>query len=95
MWAVQINLRKMHQLGHARELIKQAMENPETKNDPRTYFVAGKIEFDAYDNATKAKMINPDDTLANGVDMANELVNGYKYFIQALPLDSLPNEKPP
>jgi tetratricopeptide (TPR) repeat protein len=84
---------KMDQLGHARELIKQAMENPETKNDPRTYFVAGKIEFDAYDNATKAKMINPDDTLANGVDMANELVNGYKYFIQALPLDSLPNEK--
>lgn len=84
---------KTDQLKQARELIQQAMENPETKNDPRTYFVAGKIEFDAYDNATKAKMINPDDPAAKGADMATELVNGYKYFLQALPLDSLPNEK--
>ncbi len=84
---------KIDQLPQARELIQQAMSNPETKDDARTYFVAGKIEFDAFDKATSAKMINPNDPSVNDLDMANQLVNGYKYFLQALPLDSLPNEK--
>lgn len=84
---------KTDQLKQARELIQQAMNNPETQNDARTYFVAGKIEFDAYDNATKAQMINPDDPSAKPAVMADELMNGYKYFLKALPLDSLPNEK--
>lgn len=84
---------KTDQLNNARNLIKQAMENPETKNDARTYYIAGKIEFDAFDNATKAKMINPNDPSAQGTAMADELMQGYKYFLKALPLDSLPNEK--
>lgn len=84
---------KTDQLNQARSLIKQAMENPETQNDARTYYIAGKIEFDAYDNATKAKMINPNDASAQGTAMADELLQGYKYFLKALPLDSLPDEK--
>ncbi len=84
---------KTDQLNQARSLIKQAMENPETQNDARTYYIAGKIEFDAYDNATKAKMINPNDASAQGTSMADELLQGYKYFLKALPLDSLPDEK--
>lgn len=84
---------KTDQLNQARNLIKQAMENPETQNDARTYYVAGKIEFDAFDNATKAKMINPNDASAQGTAMADELLQGYKYFLKALPLDSLPDEK--
>lgn len=84
---------KTDQLNQARNLIKQAMENPETQNDARTYYIAGKIEFDAFDNATKAKMINPDDASAKGTVMADELIQGYKYFMKALPLDSVPNEK--
>lgn len=84
---------KSDQLGNARNLIKQAMDNGETKNDARTYFVAGKIEFDAYDNGVNAKMINPDDPAGKPTVMADELLNGYKYFLQALPLDSMPNAK--
>lgn len=84
---------KPNELNNARNLIKQAMENPETANDARTYFVAGKIEFDAFDKATTAKMINPDDPTAKPAVMADELMNGYKYFLKALPLDSVPNEK--
>lgn len=84
---------KTDQLNQARNLIQQAMSNPETQNDARTYFVAGKIEFDAFDNATKAKMINPSDASAQGTVMADELIQGYKYFLKALPLDSVPNEK--
>ena len=56
---------KTDQLNNARNLIKQAMEDPQTKNEARTYYVAGKIEMDAYDNATKTQMINPDDPSAN------------------------------
>lgn len=84
---------KNNQIGNARNLIKQAMENPETKNDVRTYYTAGKIEFEALDNATKTKMIKPDDPIASDQAMADEAINGYKYFVMALPLDSLPNEK--
>lgn len=84
---------KNDQLTEARGLIKSAMENPETQNDARTYFVAGKIELDAYDNGLKAKMINPDDPAANPVTMADELMAAYNYFLQALPYDSVPNEK--
>ena len=84
---------KTDKLNEARGLIKQAMENPETKDQARTYYVAGKIEMDAYDNGYKTKMINPNDPSADGVVMADELMNAYNYFLKALPLDSLPNEK--
>lgn len=84
---------KTDKLTEARSLINEAMQNQETANDAQTYFIAGKIEFDAYDNATKTKMINPDDPTAAGTVMGEELLNGYKYFLQALPLDSIPNEK--
>lgn len=84
---------KAGKLEEARSLIKQAMSNPETKDQARTYYVAGKIELDAFDNGLKTKMINPDDPSAKGTVMADELMNGYNYFMMALPLDSLPNEK--
>ncbi len=84
---------KTDQLGNARNLIKEAMQNPETKNEARTYFTAGKIEFDAFDKATTAKMINPDDPTAKDDVMGEELLTGYQYFLQALPLDSLPDAK--
>ncbi len=84
---------KNAQIGDARNLIRQAMENPETKNDVRTYYIAGKIEFEALDNATKTKMIKPDDPIASDQAMAEEAINGYRYFVMALPYDSLPNEK--
>lgn len=84
---------KPEKLSEARSLIKQAMENPETKDNAETYYVAGKIEFDAYDNGIKTKMINPNDASVSPEVMGQELLDGYNYFIQALPLDSLPNEK--
>lgn len=84
---------KTDQLSQARTLIQQAIANPETAKDARTYYTAGKIEFDAFDKATTNKMINPDDPSAQPDVMADEIMNGYRYFLQALPLDSLPNEK--
>ena len=84
---------KPAQLEEARSLIKDAIANPETANSAETYYVAGLIEFDAFDNATKAKLINPDDPAASPDVMGKELLSGYEYFLKALPLDSLPNEK--
>ncbi len=84
---------KFDKIEEARNLIKQAMQNPETQNDANTYYVAGKIEFDAYDKGLQAAMINPEDPSANPEAMAQELLNGYDYFLKALPLDSVPNEK--
>lgn len=84
---------KLDKISEARALIKQAAGNPETAKDARTYYVAGKLEFDAFDEALKKRQINPDDPAVDKIEMGNELVNGYNLFIQALPLDSLPNEK--
>lgn len=84
---------KIDKIADARALIGQAVANPETANDARTYYVAGKVEFDAFDEGFKKRAINPDDPAVNIIDMGNELVNGYNYFLKALPLDSVPNEK--
>ncbi|MCH5225497.1 MAG: hypothetical protein J1D77_05830 [Muribaculaceae bacterium] len=84
---------KTDKLEEARGLIKQAIENPETKDQAYTYYVAGKIELDAYDNGYKTRMINPEDASASPDALGQELIGAYNYFLQALPLDSLPNEK--
>ena len=84
---------KEDKLPQARELIQQAIQNPETAKDARTYFVGGKLEYDVYDKARTKQMINPKDESLNPLEMANEVVNGYNLFMQALPLDSVPNEK--
>ncbi|MDE6811982.1 MAG: hypothetical protein K2J15_06480, partial [Muribaculaceae bacterium] len=84
---------KFDKLEDARSLINQAMNDPETANDVNTYYIAGKLEFDAYDKGLQSKMINPNDPAADPEKMAEELLNGYKWFIKALPLDSVPNEK--
>lgn len=84
---------KIAEIGQARNLIKGAMENPETANDVKTYFTAGKIEYDAYDQARGIQMVNPNDESVKPVEMGKQLINAFNYFIKALPLDSVPNEK--
>ncbi len=81
------------QLANARALIQQAIENPETAQDARTYYTAGKIEFDAFDKAEVKKAINPQDPSAQPEVMGEELLKGYQYFLKALPLDSMPDAK--
>lgn len=84
---------KTDKIAEARSLIDQAKNNAETKNDARTYYVAGKIELDAFDEGFKKKMINPNDASVSAVDMGQQLLNAYNNFIQALPLDSVPDDK--
>lgn len=84
---------KIDKVEEARSLIKQAEADPSTANDVRTYYVAGKIEYDAFDKAYQKRGINPDDPEVNVENMGAQLVNGYNMFLKALPLDSVPDEK--
>lgn len=84
---------KLDKISEARSLINEAMSNPETANDARTYYVAGKIEFDAFNDAFTKRAINPNDPAIDLLAMGNQLVAGYNLYMKALPLDSVPNEK--
>lgn len=83
---------KPDKLTEARGLINEAINNPETANDPRTYYVAGMIEWKAYD----ADRLNKDmgkPTMSTDTEMAAQMLNGYKYLTKALELDAVPDAK--
>lgn len=66
--------------------IKPALTNDETKGDAKTWYVAGKANFAIYDKQQTAMMMKqPIDTAL----MGGSMVEGYKYFMAALPLDSV------
>ena len=76
--------------GEARSLIKGALENPETKDDAKTWYVAGFIEDQQF-NAERAKQIlgqQPNEPV-----MYEALYGILPYFQKAYELDQLPNEK--
>lgn len=77
--------------GEARTLIKGALENPETKNDPNTWYVAGDIENAEFDKLRTSK-----EFLKQTVDekvMYDALYNVLPYFLVCDSLDQLPDEK--
>lgn len=82
---------KTEKLAEARSLINQAMQDPETANQARTYYVAGLIEWKAYDNERLLKDLNKGTVSDN--EMAQQLLDGYNYFMKALELDKIPDEK--
>ena len=76
--------------GEARTLIKGALENPETKDDAKTWYVAGFIEDQQF-NAERPKQIlgqQPNEPV-----MYEALYGILPYFQKAYELDQLPNEK--
>lgn len=71
----------------AREALKGALTNPETKDDVKTWYLAGKTEFKAYDQMLGENQVKPGS--ASDIDMANAIYDGNKYLIAALPMDSV------
>lgn len=74
----------------ARALIKGALENPETKDDAQTWYVAGFIEDQQF-SAERTKQIlgqQPNEPV-----MYDALIAILPYFKKAYELDQLPNEK--
>jgi len=74
----------------ARNLIKGALTDPETKNNAETWFVAGKVEGKQFDMEVAKEYINktPDEAVMYGA-----LKNIKPFFVVADSLDMLPNEK--
>ena len=70
------------------ENIEPALTNPESAGDVLTWYTAGKAAFALYDEMYKASLLQPD--AADPEMMGAALMSGYEYFIQALPLDSVP-----
>ena len=74
------------------EIITPAFTNPETAKLAQTYYIPGKAMFDEFDKLFGLKSLGRLGD-GDGKKMADDLVQGYGYFIQALPLDSVANEK--
>ncbi len=74
----------------ARTLIKGALENPESKDDPKTWYVAGFIEDQQFSNERTKQVLGQQ---PNEPVMYEALGNVLPYFKKAYELDQLPNEK--
>ena len=74
----------------ARSLIKGALDNAETKNDAKTWYVAGFIEDQQFSNERTKQMLGqqPDEA-----KMYEDLGAILPYFKKAYELDQQPNEK--
>lgn len=74
----------------ARTLIKGAMENAETKDDAKTWYVAGLIEDTQFSTENMKQILGqkPDEAV-----MYEALGNILPYFKESYQLDQLPNEK--
>lgn len=84
---------KTDRLGEARKLIKEAMEHPATKQQARTWFVGGLIEWRSYEADHRKLEINPKDGSVKPADMASKMLSGYEMFMHALQLDTVPDRK--
>lgn len=81
---------KVNNIGEARNQIKQALENPETKDQAKTWWTAGYVEFQAFD-AERNKLLEnkqPDDNV-----LFSAILEGFRYYVKAAELDQLPDEK--
>jgi len=81
-------------IAEARTLIKGALEDPETKNQAETWYIAGAIENKAFE-IEQEKDVNAEitKTKANEEVMYPALDAVLPYFKKAIELDRLPNEK--
>ena len=74
----------------AQTLIKEALDNPETKDDPETWYVAGNLEDKIFSNENSKQLLKQE---VNEPLMYEALVKSYDYFRKVFELEKIPNEK--
>ena len=74
----------------ARNLIKQAIENPETKDDPKTWYTAGLIEERAFTGENQKSLKGEPQDLPN---MYTALLAMHEYYQKTYEIDHQPNDK--
>lgn len=74
------------------EIVTPAFTNPETQGLAQTYYIPGKAMFEEYDRLFGLKSLGK---LPENGDkkMGDDLLQGYKFYMQALPLDSVADSK--
>lgn len=78
----------------ARALIKPALTNPETMNDPEAWKIAGDIEYEAFSKERDAQMTQEiTKKAADEEKMYTGLFNMYIPYLKADSLGELPDEK--
>ena len=70
----------------ARDQLKPALTNPESKDEAQTWYVAGTIEFGDYDAMLGKKAVGQQ---VDEPKMGRALLDGYKYYMTAFPLDTV------
>ena len=74
----------------AKTNIKEALQHPETKDDAKTWYVAGQIESLQFDSENTKLIFGQQ---PNEVVMYEALIAIYPYFVKAYELDMLPDAK--
>lgn len=88
------NAKSAKDINEARELIKPALTNSETANDPDTWKVAGDIEYKSFDDERTLEMQKQiTGKGGNEEKMYEGLYNMYDPYIKADQLGQLPDEK--
>ena len=63
------------------------------QNDVKSVYEAGKSADEVFKKAKTKLALNSEDPNVDQLEMSNSLMEAYNLFMQALPLDSVPNEK--
>ena len=76
---------KIDKIEEARALIKEAIANPETKDQANTYVIASDIELKAYDKAKKGLGLNSENAEPEKLAQMNSyLLNAYPLILQSV-----------
>lgn len=73
--------------------IQPALSNPETAGLAETWFLAGRAGMEFYQDAMIAQATGRPYGVAKDAQAAGALLDGFNYFLQALPLDSVADAK--
>lgn len=84
---------KAERYADAKNLISAALADSVAARDAETWFIAGTLDWDAFETDMKKLSINPGDKSVNPSQMAEKVFNGYKSMARAIALDTLPNAK--
>lgn len=70
--------------------ITPAFSDPETKENAQTYWIPGKAAFKLFDETQLQQQIGKE---VNLIEMGQELLDGYRYGLQALSVDTVTDAK--
>lgn len=73
--------------------INEALEDSVLASDPKTYYIAGKIQAAIYNEDMKRLSINRNDPKVDRVKMADALLSARNYYLNVMKLDTVVDSK--